>query len=180
MKKLLAVSSLVVFLCGCSDPISLPEDLKSNLGKEEFVEPETSEYTTYVKSIREYMYYRTQAVLNHDVNLLWDRYPDLKNNIDQKTGINIEKDEIDSMDDVIDANYSIESYEPIKVKRINEQEVIILVHGSISYVKKDFDEAGGEYLIEVNLQKKSDQWTVVKTDEYLEHEYKEWLEEREK
>lgn len=136
MKKLLAVSSLVVFLCGCSDPISLPEDLKSNLGKEEFVEPETSEYTTYVKSIREYMYYRTQAVLNHDVNLLWDRYPDLKNNIDQKTGINIEKDEIDSMDDVIDANYSIESYEPIKVKRINEQEVIILVHGSISYVKK--------------------------------------------
>lgn len=179
MKKLLAISGLFVFLCGCQDPISLPKDLKSNLGNEEFVELEASEYTTYLKPIREYMYTRTQAVLNHDVNILWEKYPELKNNIDKDKGINIEKDEIDLMKNVIDANYSIESYEPIKLKKINEQEVIILVHGSISYVKKDFDEAGGEQLIEVYLQKKNDRWTVVKTDVYLEHEYQEWLEKKE-
>ncbi|SOC11412.1 hypothetical protein SAMN05880501_106149 [Ureibacillus xyleni] len=183
MKKLLLSSVFVAFLFGCQDPISLPEDLKSNIGKEEFVEPETSEYSTYLKPIREYMYHRTQAVLKNDINLLWEQYPDLKNNSDRKTGVNIEKYEIESLNDsfnLLDANFSIESYERIKVKKITENEVIVLVHGSISYLRKDLDESGGEYLIEVYLQKRDNQWTVIKTDEYLEHEYKEWLEEKEK
>jgi hypothetical protein len=61
------------------------------------------------------------------------------------------------------------------VKTINENEVIVLVHGSIVYLRNDFDESGGEYLIKVFLKQEDKHWTVVKTDEYTLPEYKEWL-----
>jgi hypothetical protein len=101
------------------------------------------------------MYYKTQAVVNKDINLLWDKYPDLKENIDRKQGVNVETFEVESLNesfDLLDANYNIESYERIKVKTINDNEVIVLVHGSITYLRNDFDESGGEHLIKVFLE----------------------------
>ena len=79
---------------------------------------------------------------------------------------------------MLDANYDIESYERIKVKTINENEAIVLVHGSIVYLRNDFDESGGEYLIKVFLEQKDKHWTVVKTDRYTQSEYKEWVNEK--
>lgn len=127
------------------------------------------------------MYHRTQAVINDDINILFEKYPNLKENIDPEKGINVEKNEVESLNqgfDFVDANYNIESYERIKVKEINDNEVIVLVHGSIVYLRDDFDESGGEYLIKVFLKQNDHQWTVVKTDEYTIPEYKEWLQEK--
>ncbi|HHY73624.1 MAG TPA: hypothetical protein GX497_10460 [Bacillus bacterium] len=47
------------------------------------------------------MYYRTQAVIKNDITTLWERYPYLKDNIDRTQGINVEKDEVESLNDVM-------------------------------------------------------------------------------
>jgi uncharacterized lipoprotein NlpE involved in copper resistance len=182
MKKLfikLMVISLSFSLVGCNftQQGQTQDDIKS----EGFIEPELSERDKYMKPVREYLYYRTKAVLNKDIQVLWDRYPNLQNNIDPKTGVNHEKYEVESYDKgfiLIDANFRPESRDRIKVKTINDKEIIVLVHGDILYVKEDFQESGGEFLIELFLNNEGNDWTVVKTDEYLLHEYKEWIKNR--
>lgn len=121
------------------------------------------------------MYYRTQATVNKDINLLWDKYPDLQENMDQKKGINIEKFEVEFYEDnfdLLDANYHIENRGKIKAKMVNDTEVIILVHGTIEYIRNDFDLSGEEHLIKVYLKQKGGFWTVVKTDEHTLSELK--------
>ncbi|OCA92607.1 hypothetical protein [Pseudobacillus wudalianchiensis] len=60
----------------------------------------------------------------------------------------------------------------MKVKTINDEEVIVLVHGGIGYLRNDYGESGKELLVEVSLENKDGHWTIVKMDEYTEHEYK--------
>ncbi|WP_332645909.1 LptM family lipoprotein [Lysinibacillus sp. 54212] len=178
MKKLLTgilIMVIVSTLVGC-DQKSAPNDKSKE--EIEFIEPESSSWVNYTKPIREYMYYRTQAVINDDINILWKRYPELKNSIDRNLGINVEKYEVETLNkdfELIDANYNIEAYERIKVQTINENEIIVLVHGAVTYLRNDFDESGGEHLIKIFLKRIENQWTVVKTDEYTQEEYKEWL-----
>ncbi|WP_226036812.1 hypothetical protein [Aquibacillus saliphilus] len=182
--KLFHFGSLIVVLLlsliGCQQNLVIPNDLNSKKDIEGFAEPEPSDWVKYTKPVREYMYHRTQAVINNNINILWERYPELKENIDHEEGVNVEKNEVESLNqgfDLVDANYTIESYERIKVSAINDNEVTVLVHGSIVYLRDDFDESGGEYLMKVFLKQNDNQWTVVKTDEYTLPEYKEWLQE---
>ncbi|MBO1003989.1 hypothetical protein [Pseudogracilibacillus auburnensis] len=186
MKKLLMgsiIAFLFSFLSGCESNKLLTDNVQAMEDKEGFIDPEPSDWARYIKPVREYMYHRTQAVINNDIDILWKKYPDLKDHIDFKQGVNVEKYEVESLNesfDLLDANYNVESYEQIKVKTINDQEVIVLFHGSIVYVRNDFDESGGEHLIKVFLEQKGNHWTVVKTDEYTLPEYKEWFEENKK
>lgn len=180
MNKFLLGSVIVVILStllGCQQNTTQTNKSNEKIG---FIEPEPSDWVNYTKPIREYMYYRTQAVINNDIDILWGKYPDLEKNIDSKQGVNVENYEVETLNrnfDLLDANNNIESYERIKVKIINENEVIVLVHGSVVYLRDDFDESGGEYLIKVFLKWKDKHWTVVKTDEYTQSEYKEWINE---
>lgn len=186
MKKFHFGSLIAVLLLsslGCQQNVSLSDDLNSKKDIEGFVEPESSDWVKYTKPVREYMYHKTQAVINNDINIIWERYPESKENIDREKGINVEKNEVESFNqgfDLLDANYNIESYERIKVNAINDNEVIVRVHGSIVYLRNNYDESGGEYLIKVFLKQKNNQWNVVKTDEYTLPEYKEWLQEKNK
>lgn len=173
---------LFVSLIGCQQNTTSTENLTNELEIEGFVEPEPSDWVKYITPVREYMYYRTQAVVNKDIHILWDHYPDLKENIDHKQGVNIEKYEVESLNqnvNLLDANYNIEDYERIKVKSINDNNVEVLIHASMIYLRDDFDESGGEYLIKLFLEHKNNHWTVVKTDEYTLPEYKEWMKEKE-
>jgi hypothetical protein len=185
MKKIFSVSTLIIIifslLIGCQqNTISTKTDhLSTNEDMKDFIEPEPSDWVKYSNIIRKYLYYRTQAVVNKDIKILWSQYPDLKDDVDTKKGINMEKYEMESLNgnfELLDANYDIESYERIKVKTIDDHNVVVLVHGSISYLRNDFDESGGEYLIKVFLGKTNNHWSVVKTDEYVLDEYKEWFE----
>lgn len=185
MKNFLKGSLLVVILLsllGCQQNKTQTENMNVQEDMEDFIEPEPSDWVKYIKPITEYMHYRTQAVVNKDINILWDQYHALKDNIDLKQGINVEKYEVDSLNEnfeLIDANFNIESNGRIKVKTINDNEVIVLIHGGIAYLRNDFEESGGEHLIKVFLEHKDNQWTVVKTDEYTLPEYKEWLKQQE-
>ncbi|GAE94905.1 hypothetical protein JCM21714_4104 [Gracilibacillus boraciitolerans JCM 21714] len=171
---------ILLTLLGCQQNAVLSDELNLNKDIEGFVEPESSDWVKYTNAVREYMYYRTQAMINKDIHILWERYPKLKENIDLEQGINVEKSEVESLNqgfDLLDANYNIESYDQIKANAINDNEVIVLVHGNIAYLRNDFDESGGEYLMKVFLKKEDNQWTVIKTDEYTLPEYKELFQE---
>jgi hypothetical protein len=178
MKNSLLGSILVVILfslLGCQQNNKISEHLISKEDVKGFFELNSSDRVRFIKPVTEYMYYRTQATVNKDINLLWNKYPTLKENINQQQGINIEKFEVDFFKesfDLLDANYNIEKYEKIKAKRVNDTEVIVLVHGSIEYIKNDFQVSGGEYLIKVFLKQKDNYWTVIKTDEHTLSELK--------
>jgi hypothetical protein len=145
---------------------------------EGFMEPDSSDWVEFIKPVREYLYYRTGAVLKNDIQILWDQYPKLKENIDVDKGINVEKMEVDSLNEsfkLVDANFTEERNDRIKLKEIGEREVVVLVHGGISYIRDDFEETGGEILIKLYLEKVGNHWIIVKTDEYTLPEYKEWI-----
>src|SRR5690554_4799813 len=143
MKSFLLTGLLIVILLatlGCQQNAASTDNSNIKADMKSYVEPEPSDWVKYTKPIREYMYYRTQAVLNNDINLLWDQYPDLKDNVDPKLGVNIENNQVESLNksfELLDANYDIESNDRIKVKTINENEVVVLVHGSIIYLRND-------------------------------------------
>ncbi|MDN4492500.1 hypothetical protein [Ureibacillus aquaedulcis] len=171
------LASILLSLLGCQQTTNH----NSEGEMEDFVEPESSDRVKYTNPLREYMYYRTQAVINNDINILWDKYPDLKDNIDLELGVNAENEELKTLNadfDMLDANYNIEGFGRIKVKTINDNEVIVLLHGGIGYLRSDFEESGGELLIKVFLEYKDNDWKVVKTDEYTLPEYKEWMKEK--
>lgn len=172
---------LSLLLVGCQQKLAIPDVLDTKNDVEGFVEPELSDWVQYIKPVREYMYLRTQALLKNDINILWERYPALKEHINLAEGINVEQNELESLNKghrLVDANYDIENYERIKVKTLNENEVIILVHGSILYLADDFEESGGEFLMQLFLRRNGDNWDVVKTDEYTLPEYKEWVQQK--
>ncbi|MBY0121993.1 hypothetical protein [Bacillus sp. S/N-304-OC-R1] len=180
MKKIQLVFYIVLLiLTGCQQESSVKSNqLGDHAG---FAEPEPSDWMSYSKIVTEYMYYRTQAVIKNNINILWDQYPELRKGSDPTQGINAEKYEVETLNngfDFIDANFVIESYERMKVKNINDHESIVLVHGSMSFLRKDFEESGGEYLIELYVKKQTNRWTIVKTDEYTLPEYKEWLKKK--
>ncbi|MFX3633849.1 MAG: hypothetical protein ACE3L7_26200 [Candidatus Pristimantibacillus sp.] len=178
MKNYLYGSIVIVILLsllGCQHDTTQTDHIDTNKDLNGFVELKPSDWVKYIKPIREYMYYRTQATVNKDIDQLWNKYPDLQENINQLQGINIEKFEVEFFKnsfDLLDANYDIEKYGKIKVKFVNDTEVIVLVHGSIEYIRDDFDLSGGEHLIRVFLQQKDKGWTVVKTDEHTMSELK--------
>ncbi|WP_042351643.1 hypothetical protein [Bacillus massiliigorillae] len=186
MKKYLLISLIAILgisLAGCQQPESKTDDSKTKKVVDGFIEPAPSDWLNYSSSVIRYMYYRTQATVHNDITILWKQYPELMENIDLKNGINVEKDEVERLNQhftLIDANFSMESHDQLKVKTLNDDEVIVRIHGGISYLRKDFGESGGELLMELYLQKKGDQWTVIKTDEYTEAEYKEWLKQQAK
>ncbi|MFK2824085.1 hypothetical protein QYG89_00050 [Bacillus sp. B190/17] len=176
--------AVIVFsLVGCQQHAATTVNQNVEEDIDGFIEPEPSDWMKYNKIVMTYMYYRTQAVINNDIHLLWNQYPDLKGDYDLQKGINVEKDEVESLNKgfkLIDANYSIESRDRMKVKVITDEEVIVLVHGGIGYLRNDYIESGGELLTEISLKVKNGRWTVVKTDEYTEPEYKEWLKKKNK
>ncbi len=176
MKKLLLMLFLacLIFSAGCSISDTVNES-------EEFMEPEPSEWVVFNEVLTEYFHYRTQSVIKNDIDVLHERYPILSENISLEEGINIEENELKSYNEgltLIDANYSLEQYDRLKVRKINSDEAVLLVHGSNLYVTREYGESGGEFLMEVYLRKDQGSWEIIKTDEYTLSEYHAWLEEQ--
>lgn len=165
---------LVMFLIGCQ-PSAENETRSLEAADDGFVEAESSDREQFLKMVTAYLHYRTQAVLNNDIDVLWDQYPYLQEGIDRERGINAEKFEVASLNtnrEWVDANFDPERYGRIRVNKTGADAAIVRMHGSILYVSRDFGESGGEYVIDIHLQKKDHAWTVVKTDEFTLPEYK--------
>lgn len=182
MKKYIlafSVITLIFILTGCVKTTIVEQTSeKSSINVKGFSETTLDEWTSFTPLVQEYFYYRTQAVLQNDIHILWNKYPELKKNVDEERGINTEKYDVALNENktLLDANFDIEDYEKIKLKKINKNQVVVLVHGSLTYLNQSFnDKNGGEILIEIYLNKKDNKWTVVKTDEYNVYEYKQLL-----
>lgn len=179
MRKALCVLLAVLFLliplgCRSADGNEMRRVEAADGG---FVEAE-SDWAQFIKPVTAYLHYRTQAVLNNDIQVLWAQYPHLKEQTDREKGINAEKFEVASLNqntEWVDANFDPERYGRIRVNKTGEDEAIVRMHGMILYVNRDFEQSGGEYVIDLHLKKKDHGWTVVKTDEFTLPEYKAWI-----
>lgn len=137
------------------------------------LDPET--YVTLMPAIREYFYYRKQAVISGNTEELWQHYPGLSQDIDVEAGINAEGFHIQNYHGLkpFDGNILPEYYERLK---INETPAgfEVLLHGMELYLWKDgnnFDESGGEFKIVLYLRQEDAVWVVYKTDQVTQMEW---------
>jgi hypothetical protein len=136
-----------------------------------FNEPDPATWVMLMKPVREYFYYRKKAVVSGKVEILWDRYPGLKQPTDFSKGINKEAFFVENMKGLkpFDGNIFPETYERIKVI-ISNRQAEVLVHGTELYLYLDktgqFDDSGGELKIILFMSSRDNLlWTVYKTED---------------
>lgn len=142
----------------------------------EFILPEPEVWVMLMKPVREYLYYRKQAVITGDVQVLWDRYPELQYGVDISRGINSEEFLVYNMKSLksFDGNIFPEYYDRIKVYLAGGL-AEVLVQGVELYLYRDdsqFEDLGGEFKIVLYLISRDNQpWTVYRTDEVTQAEW---------
>ncbi|MFA9558390.1 hypothetical protein ACERII_13870 [Evansella sp. AB-rgal1] len=178
MKKKMFSAIMVLFLLAMHGCSLIEENITGASVHNEFQELEPSAWVEYTPLVQEYFYYRTQAVLHNDIDVLWNRYPHLSTGSSVETGVNSESYEVTSLIDVfelIDANVAMEGFGRLRANQVSEQELILLANSGIEYVTHDFDVTGGEILIELHFRYEDNEWVLIKTDEYTLPEYKEFI-----
>lgn len=156
-------------------PILLPEptteiSTSTSTSKAGFTDPNPETWVMLMPAVREYLYYRKEAVIAGNVEVLWAQYPELKVGADFSKGINAEEFFINNMQGLkpFDGNIFPEYYEQIKVNLLGES-AEILIHGMELYLFVDetgkFDDSGGEFRIIIFLRHQDNQWIVYKTQD---------------
>ena len=134
----------------------------------DYVDPDPNTWVMLMKPVREYFYYRKQAVISGDIQALWKRYPPLGQGGDIPRGWNSEGKLVDNMRGLapFDGDISIEAYEKIKVI-VSEQRAAVLTRGQETYLygpQGQFDISGSAFTIIVFVCELGDQsWTVYGT-----------------
>jgi len=143
----------------------------------EFSKPDPEIYVELMPVIREYFYYRKQAVLKSEMDVLYDRYPALETDINIDQGINIEASQVHHMQSLapFDGDIFPEYYEKIRVWE-EEDEVQFLVHGMALYLFMNpeglFSESEGEFMMVIYAKYQGGNWQISKTDEVTLGEWK--------
>lgn len=167
--------ALIIFLSSCS-PVQFHTETPNSAG---FSEPNPETFVAIMPTVREYFYYRKQAVTANDIELFWAQYPELQNNVNIEQGINSEELTAKSYQSLnpFDGNISPEHYERIKVK-VTDGQAEVLVHGMELYTYLDennqLEESGGEFKIVLYMNMKSGRWVIYKTDEVTLGEWKDF------
>lgn len=143
-----------------------------------FIEPDPSTFVKILPSLVEYFYYKKQAMIAGDPEILWKRYPDLKQGEDIYTGINTEAWTIGIYNslDPFDGNMIIEYYERFKVKDSGNQ-IEVFIHGLELYTfinDNKFQDSGGEFKIFITLVEQDGNLTVIKTDRVTQAEWQQF------
>jgi hypothetical protein len=145
------------------------------LALSDFSDPDPEIYVSLMPAIREYFYYRKQAVISGNSEELLQHYPGLSQNIDIQAGINAEEFHVKNYQGLqpFDGNILPEYYERIIIKETPEG-FEVLLHGMELYLWRDgnnFDESGGEFKILLYLRQEDEVWTVYKTDQVTQMEW---------
>ncbi len=151
-------------------PTSIPETpFVTSVSVEGFSVPDPQTWVMLMPVVREYFYYRQKAIYSNDIEELWMRYPELKNEIDIERGVNAEEFLVTNYQGLkpFDGNFFPEHYERIRVKLENDK-AEIYVHGIELFLYLDenenFQESGGEIKIILFVRKQNNRWVVYKTD----------------
>jgi len=128
---------------------------------------------TFMPLVNRYFYVRKQAVLAGDPEVIWREFPPLREGYNRQAGINAEADVINGYRSIaaVDGNVDPESYARLKTV-VDGDQAVLLVNGTEMYLTKAFSESGGQVQVMLFLEKRSDGWTLVKTDETTIAEYK--------
>jgi len=168
------VVSIILFASCSPDNLSAPtssSSITTSSNISGFIEPDPGTFVALMPALREYFYYRKQAVITGNIEKLWAHFPELKNDVNFEKGINSEELIVTNYQSLkpFDGNVFPEHFERFKVKFINEQQVEVLVHGIELYTWLDeshkFDDSGGEFKVVLYLHMKEGRWVVYKTDE---------------
>lgn len=122
--------------------------------------------------VNRYFFYRKQAVVAGNVKVLWQQYPALREGMNRDAAVNAEADVVERYRSlqVIDGNVAPEHYARFRVK-VDGDKAVVLVNGMELYLRREFEESGGQLQIMLHLERQGGGWTVVKTDETTEAEY---------
>jgi hypothetical protein len=106
-----------------------------------FTQPDAKTKEMLMSALDAYVSDRMQAVVSHDINFFWHKYPTLQHNRDANTGVNAEADVVnlyrDSYRDfkLTGGSIGLEAYKPLKAK-VSGDRIEVLVHGFESYSLK--------------------------------------------
>jgi hypothetical protein len=106
-----------------------------------FTQPDAKTKEMLTSALNPYVSDRMQAVVSHDINFFWHKYPTLQHNRDANTGVNAEADVVnlyrDSYRDfkLTGGSIGLEAYKPLKAK-VSGDRIEVLVHGFESYSLK--------------------------------------------
>jgi len=138
-----------------------------------FVRPDLTTFTKIAEPVREYFYYRKQAVITGNVRVIWAHYPDIQKSADftGTTGVGHEAIMVNSYRPLrpFDGDIASEQYAPLRAK-VEQGKIIVLLHGSELYMygaPGHFDQSGGEFEIKLFLRDHHGTMTIVKTEELL-------------
>ena len=106
-----------------------------------FTQPDAKTKEMLTSALNPYVSDRMQAVVSHDINFFWHKYPTLQHNRDANTGVNAEADVVnlyrDSYRDfkLTGGSIGLEAYKPLKAK-VSGDRAEVVVHGFESYSLK--------------------------------------------
>jgi hypothetical protein len=161
---------LMLMVSGCAAKSAVQQEPPLPPGAPTGMEQTTAQQ--FMPVVNGYFYYRKKAVVAGDVEILWKQYPALTQGMDKLAAINAESEVVAQYRslDVIDGNLEPEHYARFKA-RVDGDNAVVLVNGMEMFLRRNFDESGGQLQILLYLERRDGVWTVVKTDETTLAEY---------
>jgi hypothetical protein len=175
MRWMMAASalSLAVLLSGCVATRGGKQGPPLPPGAPKGLEQHTPQQSSKFEPVmNRYFYFRKQAVVTRDLEVLQREYPELKQGTDKQAAINAESDVIDRYRglEIIDGDIEPEHYSRFLAHEDGDK-AVLLVNGLELYLRQNFEDAGGQLQILLFLERRDGVWTVVKTDETTTAEY---------
>ena len=122
-------------------------------------------------AVEEYFAFRRLAIMRHDAEIVWARYPELRSGMDRERGVNVEALAVttSASSDLTDLLYDLEAYAPLAAA-LRDGDGVVRVHGTELYESRRGD-SGGEFVLDLFMHDDGDRWTVTKSDEMTLSEY---------
>ncbi len=121
--------------------------------------------------VNEYFHLRKQAVLRADAEVLWARFPALRQSGPVGTGVNDEGRRVMAWGetDLLDGDVLAET-DPRFPVEFGADTVALHVRGRETYLRPDFRHSGSELTMTLVLRRGINGWDVVRTDEVTDEE----------
>ena len=132
-----------------------------------FVIPEPELWVQVAPRIREYFYFRKQAIVHGDIARLWERYPALRSPFLPDQGINSERVEVEHTQPYLDGNITFDHDFRVCLRATTMQ---VYVHGWEEYLLPDLNITGSEFYIRLDFQGRGPDWALMRTDTLTEAE----------
>lgn len=139
--------------------------------REEYTPEELERLMEIDPVVNEYFHLRKRAMLDGDAEVLWERFPALRQPGPPGSGINAEGQRAAGWGetDVLDGDILAETDDRFRLE-LGADTVALQVRGREMYLRPDFRQSGWGLEMTLVLRRGADGWEVVRTDEVTEME----------